>query len=50
MEDGARFEGKIDMGEPPKVTVMPQEPEQVEPIRTDKPSKAAGQAAKSSLY
>jgi cytoskeletal protein CcmA (bactofilin family) len=50
MEDGARFEGKIDMGEPPKVTVMPQEPEQVEPIRTDKPSKAAGQTAKSSVY
>ncbi len=50
MEDGARFEGKIDMGEPPKVTVMPQEPEQVKPIRTDKPSKAAGQTAKSSVY
>ncbi len=50
MEDGARFEGKIDMGEPPKVTVMPQDPEQVKPIRTDKPSKAAGQTAKSSVY
>ncbi len=50
MEEGARFQGNIDMGEPPKVTVMPQEPEQVEPIRTDKPSKAAGQTAKSSVY
>ncbi len=50
MEEGARFKGNIDMGEPPKVTVMPQEPEQVEPIRTDKPSKAAGQTAKSSVY
>ncbi len=50
MEEGARFQGNIDMGEPPKVTVMPQEPESVEPIRTDKPSIAAGQTAKSSVY
>ncbi len=49
MEEGARFKGKIDMGEPPKVTV-PKEPVPVEPIRTDKPSKAAGQTAKSSVY
>ena len=49
MEDGARFKGKIDMGEPPKVTV-PKEPVQAEPVRKDKPSKVAGQTAKSSLY
>ena len=49
MEDGARFTGKIDMGEPSKVTVS-KASVQVEPIRTDKPSKAAGQTAKSSLY
>ena len=50
MEDGARFEGKIDMGVPPKVTVVSKEPVQAEPIRTDKPSKVAGQTAKSSVY
>ncbi len=50
MEDGAKFKGKIDMGEPPKVTAVPKEPMQAEPVRTDKPSKVAGQAAKSSLY
>jgi len=50
MEDGAKFTGKIDMAGPPKVTVVPKETVQVEPIRTDKPSKAAGQTAKSSVY
>lgn len=50
MEEGARFKGKIDMGEPPKVTAVPQEPVQAEPVRADKPSKVAGQTAKSSLY
>ena len=35
MEDGARFKGKIDMGERPKVTV-PKEPVQIEPVKTDK--------------
>jgi len=35
MEDGARFKGKIDMGEPLKVTV-PKEPAQAEPIKADK--------------
>ena len=49
MEEGARFKGKIDMGEAPKVTV-PKEPVQAEPVRTDKPSKVAGRTAKSSLY
>ncbi len=50
MEDGAWFKGKIDMGEPPKVTVVPKEPLQAEPVRTDKSSKVPGQTAKSSLY
>ncbi len=49
MEEGARFEGKIDMGEPPKVTVS-KEPVQAEPVRTEKPHTVAGQSAKSSLY
>ncbi len=36
MEDGARYKGKIDMGEPPKVSVVPKEPVQAEPVRTKK--------------
>lgn len=35
MEDGARFKGKIDMGEKPRVTV-PKEPTQIEPIKAEK--------------
>jgi len=35
MEDGARFKGKIDMGERPKVDV-PQEPVQIDVVATDK--------------
>ncbi len=50
MEEGANFKGRIDMGEPPKVTVAPKKPLQAEPVRTDKPSKVAGQTTKSSLY
>ncbi len=49
MEDGARFKGKIDMGEPSKVTVS-KASVQVEPIRTDNASKVAGQTAKASVY
>jgi cytoskeletal protein CcmA (bactofilin family) len=49
MEDGARFIGNIDMGEPPKVTV-PKVPEQAEPVRTEKPRTVAGHTAKSSVY
>jgi cytoskeletal protein CcmA (bactofilin family) len=49
MEDGARFIGNIDMGEPPKVTV-PKVPEQAEPARTEKPRTVAGHTAKSSVY
>lgn len=50
MEDGARFKGSIDMGEPSKIAAMSKEPGQAEPVRSDKPSKTAGQTAKSSLY
>ncbi len=49
MEDGARFEGNIDMGEPPKVTVA-KEPVQAEPVSIKTPPKVAGQTAKSSVY
>ena len=49
MEDGARFTGKIDMGEPPKVTVS-KEPVQTEPVRTEKPRTVAGQTGKASVY
>ena len=36
MEDGARFKGKIDMGESPKVAVVPKAPEQAEPVHIEK--------------
>ena len=42
MEDGARFKGKIDMGEPPKVAVVPKVPDQSEPVRAEKPHIVAG--------
>ena len=50
MEDGARFKGKIDMGEAPKVTVVKNEPAKVEAVPKDKRQKVAGQTAKSSVY
>jgi len=50
MEDGARFQGKIDMGEPPKVTTVPKEPVPAEPVSTKKTHKVAGQTAKASVY
>jgi hypothetical protein len=37
MEDGARFKGKIDMGEKPKV-IVPKEPVQIEQVKTEKVS------------
>jgi cytoskeletal protein CcmA (bactofilin family) len=49
MEDGARFKGKIDMGESPKVAVVPKAPEQAEPGRTEKPRIVAGQSVKKTL-
>ena len=50
MEDGAKFNGKIDMGERPKISVVPKEPVQAEPVRTEKSRTVAGHTAKSSLY
>ena len=50
MEYGAKFTGKIDMGEPPKVAVVPKEPVKVEPVQTEKSRTVAGQAAKASVY
>jgi cytoskeletal protein CcmA (bactofilin family) len=50
MEDGARFKGKIDMGDAPKVSVVPKEPVQAEPVRTEKPRTVAGQTGKASVY
>jgi len=50
MEGGARFQGKIDMGEPPKVTAVAKEPVQTEPVSTKSPPKVAGQTAKASVY
>ena len=50
MENGARFKGTIDMGEPPKVTVVSREPVQAEAVRTEKPHSVAGHTAKSSVY
>ena len=50
MEYGTRFKGKIDMGEPPKVTAVPKEPVQAEPVRAEKPRTVAGQTAKASVY
>ena len=49
MEDGARFKGKIDMGEPPKVAKVPKVAEQAEPVRAEKPRLVAGQPAKVSV-
>jgi cytoskeletal protein CcmA (bactofilin family) len=50
MEYGARFTGKIDMGEPPKVAVVPTEPVQAEPAHTEETHTVAGHAAKASVY
>ncbi len=43
IEDGARFKGKIAMGEPPKVAVVPKAPEQAEAGRAEKPRLVAWQ-------
>jgi len=50
MDDGAKFTGKIGMGEAPKVAVAPKEPVEVEPVQKEKPRTVAGQAAKASIY
>jgi cytoskeletal protein CcmA (bactofilin family) len=49
MEDGARFKGKIDMGEAPKVSAVPKEPVKVAPVGTKKPTSEVGQAIKASV-
>ncbi len=49
MEDGARFKGKIDMGETPKVSAVPKEPVKVAPVGTKKPTSEVGQAIKASV-
>lgn len=46
MEDGARFIGKIDMGKAAKVSAVPKEPVQVEPVRAEKPLTVAGKSTK----
>jgi cytoskeletal protein CcmA (bactofilin family) len=42
IEDGARFKGKIEMGEGPKVSLVPKQPERGKPVRTEKPDTVAG--------
>ena len=37
MEDGAKFKGKIDMGQSRKVKLVPKEPATVEPVANKKP-------------
>lgn len=50
MESGARFKGRIDMGEPIKVTAVEQPPVRAESPNADKPPKLAGHTAKASVY
>ncbi len=50
MEDGARFKGKIDMGDAPKIAAMPKETEQAESVSTKKPRLVAGQSANANKY
>lgn len=49
MEDGARFKGKIDMGESARVSVVSKEPASAEPVRTQKPRTAVQEAVKASV-
>ncbi len=50
MEDGARFKGKVDMGEAPKVAAVPKTTEKAESTGKEKPRIVAGQSAKASVY
>lgn len=50
MENGARFQGSIDMEESPKVAEVSKEPVQAEAARTEKPHSVAGHTAKASVY
>ena len=49
MEDGARFKGKIDMGEASKVSVAAKEAVKVGPIPKEKPRTKVEQAIKASV-
>jgi len=49
MEDGARFKGKIDMGEASKVSAVPKEAVKVGPIPKEKPRTKVEQAIKASV-
>ncbi len=50
MEDGAKFKGKIDMGEEAaKVSAVPKESGKVGPVGTKKPTSEVGQAIKASV-
>ena len=50
MEDGAKFKGKIDMGEEAaKVSAVPKESVKVGPVGTKKPTSEVGQAIKASV-
>ena len=49
MEDGARFKGKIDMGEASKVSVVPKEAVKVGPVPKEKPRTKVEQAIKASV-
>ena len=50
MEDGARFKGKVDMGNAPKVAAGAKAPEKTESTGKEKPRIVAGQSAKASVY
>lgn len=50
MENGARFKGNIDMGDPLKVATVSNDAGKAEAIQTEKPRTVAGQAAKASIY
>jgi cytoskeletal protein CcmA (bactofilin family) len=49
MEDGARFNGKIDMGETAKVSIVPKEPVKVAPVGAKKLQTEVSQAIKASV-
>ena len=43
IKDGARFKGRIDMGEERKVTLVPKKPVRAESLRSKKPGTLAGE-------
>ena len=50
MEDGARFKGKVDMGDAPKVAAVQKAPEKTESTDKEKPRIVQGKSAKASVY